>query len=31
MMVVTIDFLDILAIAVIMFYIGMMIWGAHTK
>ena len=31
MMVVIIDFLDVLGIAVLMFYIGMMIWGAHTK
>lgn len=30
-MVVVIDFLDILGIAVIMFYIGMMIWGAHIE
>lgn len=30
-MVVTINFLDVLGIAVIMFYVGMIIWGAHTE
>lgn len=30
-MVVVINFLDILGIAVIMFYIGMIIWGAHIE
>lgn len=30
-MVVIIDFLDVLGIAVLMFYVGMMIWGAHIK
>lgn len=30
-MVVTINFLDVLGIAMIMFYIGMIIWGARIK
>ena len=30
-MVVTINFLDVLGIVVLMFYIGMIIWGAHIE
>ena len=30
-MVVIINFLDVLGIAALMFYIGMIIWGAHTE
>ena len=30
-MVVIINFLDVLGIAVLMFYIGMIIWGAHIE
>lgn len=30
-MVVTINFLDVLGITVLMFYIGMIIWGAHIE
>lgn len=30
-MIVTINFLDVLGIAMIMFYIGMIIWGAHIE
>lgn len=30
-MVVIVDFLDVLGIAILMFYVGMIIWGAHTE
>lgn len=30
-MIVTINFLDVLGVAMIMFFIGMIIWGAHIE